>query len=454
MGSSIIVLWQYICWCSTLRLVPYATSSKAGEPRTNQGNLFLIALRFATHNVHREPDAFAATRPTTSSGALAVKRLSLSDFSGLHSSALGLAAAVAVIIAGGWTWSGAALAACLLAAGIMLGRQATLARRAMRDEIDAYLTGRQQFGAQLAPVWAGHIETSREQMDSAVAALSVRFSTIVERLDSAVQSSSAATDSIEDPRHGLVGIFEQSKTRLTSVVDSEKAAMTSMTTMLAKVQGLSRFIAELHDMAADVAKIAAQSNLLALNAAIEAARAGELGRGFSVVAKEFRMLSNQSGETGKNMTEKVGLISAAIVETCRAAEESARQGDGALHESEETISAVLDEFRGVTTALLGASSLLKDESITIKAEIGEALVQLQFQDRVNQILTLVKSNIEQLPKFLAVNQDQYADRGALKAPDATLFLADLKKRYVMSDQHAVHRGARVAKADETDITFF
>jgi methyl-accepting chemotaxis protein len=207
-------------------------------------------------------------------------------------------------------------------------------------------------------------------------------------------------------------------------------------------------------MATDVARIAQQTNLLALNAAIEAARAGELGRGFAVVAKEFRMLSTQSGNTGKRIAEKVGVISTAIIDTCSIVRESVKQEDGSMLTAETTIAAVLADFKTIIDALLRSSTLLKDESIDIKSEIGEALVQLQFQDRVSQIMNHVKDNIERLPEFLQQHHEQYVRAGVLAPLDSQALLGALKKTYVMADQHVIHTGGKVVQKNDSEITFF
>ena len=368
--------------------------------------------------------------------------------------ALGVAGAVAVLIVGGWSWGVGVVAVVLAAAGLALGLRSATQQTMVAATIDDYLRAQQKFGAQVAPVWSGHIESSREQMESAISSLSERFAGIVDKLDDAVHAASLETDTMEDADRGLVAVFHRSEMDLGTVIAAQKSAMASLVGMLDKVQGLDQFVGELKDMASDVAKIAQQTNLLALNAAIEAARSGEHGRGFAVVAKEFRMLSQQSGETGKRIAEKVGVISAAIIDACSIVRTSVTQESASMAQAENTIGTVLSDFRSITDALLRSSNGLKEESIGIKSEIGEALVQLQFQDRVSQIMNHVKDNIAQFPEFLERNREGYAQDGSLLALDSQSFLTEMKKTYVMADQHAVHTGDRVERKNETDITFF
>lgn len=371
-----------------------------------------------------------------------------------YPSALGFSGAIAILVFSGVSWVGVLLAATLCAFGIAAGRQMAALQTEHRKSIETYLSGRQQFGGQVVPVWSGQIEASRSQMESAVSSLTERFCGIVNKLDHAVKTSSAATQSIEGRGNGLVAVFAASERELGSVVASLESAIASKAVMLEKIQSLELFIRELQEMAADVAGIAAQTNLLALNAAIEAARAGEAGRGFAVVAKEVRVLSNRSGDAGKRIAEKVGLISSAIISTCQVAEESMQQEDISIRASEAVINAVLSEFRGVTDALVHSSRLLKDESIGIKSEVGEALVQLQFQDRVSQIMTHVKDNIELLPDFLETNYRQFQQDFALQPLDPITLLGNLEKTYAMADERAIHGGAKSDTEKTEEITFF
>lgn len=166
------------------------------------------------------------------------------------------------------------------------------------------------------------------------------------------------------------------------------------------------------------------------------------------------MLSGQSGETGRRIAEKVGVISAEILATCQVVRESVAQRDSRVKAEEATIGGVLADFKGITDALQRSSALLKNESVGIKSEIGAALVQLQFQDRVSQIMSHVRTSIESLPTVLQNHQQQYAQSGELLALDAQGLLAEMKKTYVMADQHVVHTGEQVAQKDATEITFF
>ncbi|MCS7307578.1 MAG: methyl-accepting chemotaxis protein [Aquificaceae bacterium] len=60
-------------------------------------------------------------------------------------------------------------------------------------------------------------------------------------------------------------------------------------------------VEKVKELSETLTRIAKQTNLLALNAVIEAARVGEMGKGFSVVAAEFRKLAETSNKIASEM---------------------------------------------------------------------------------------------------------------------------------------------------------
>lgn len=367
---------------------------------------------------------------------------------------LGLAGAAAVVGAAGWGWGSAALGLALVAAGVAIAAWLGARQRRQLASVAAYLEAELDFARHVAPVWSRHIESSRQQMEDAVTALSERFSEIAERLNSTVHSAAIDAQTDKGSDAGLMAVFERSRGELDGVVSAQRADREVMQRMLETVQGLERFVAELQGMAAEVGTIAQQSNLLSINAAIEAARSGEMGRGFAVVAQEFKQLSKQSATTGTHIAAKAAHIGQAIVQAAGVVQELVDAEGRSMASAEASIGQVLDDFRAVTDSLVQASQELRDESVGIKAQVNEALVQLQFQDRVNQMMGHVRQNIDELPEFLSRHEQDCRVSGVLSPLDAERLLGRLKESYVMADQHVIHRGETVQQTSDTDITFF
>jgi methyl-accepting chemotaxis protein len=361
-----------------------------------------------------------------------------------------VAAACVIVPLAGWHWHGWLFAALLLAGGAFAVTRANAAGTSTTGApADDDLAVRHAFSTDLADVWTSHIDASREQMETAVVALVQRFSGIVMRLEQALAASGAARNN--DGGGSIVDVFAASEKELRSLLDMLAGAAASKQQMLHKIEGLQEVTASLQKMAADVASIAWQTNLLALNAAIEAARAGEAGRGFAVVATEVRMLSNRSADAGKHIAEQVRRISAAINSTCRAADDSMREETRAVQASGQMIGNVLGSLRGVTDALVASSDLLARESAGIQAEVGDAIVQLQFQDRVSQILSHVRDNIARWPAWL----DEQAQSDEPHCLDARSLLAELESTYAMAEERTLHKSATQAAPQlAEDITFF
>lgn len=324
----------------------------------------------------------------------------------------------------------------------------------LRGEVEQYTDGLQTLGTEVLPVWSRQIELSRAQMEEAVCELTAQFAGIVEKLEAAVAASNAAASDLEGGG-STVSVFSTCEARLSEVVSSLKAAMQNKQAMLAEVNGLLDFIVELKQMAVDVAGIADQTNLLALNAAIEAARAGEVGRGFAVVADEVRKLSTLSKETGTRISAKVETISNAISGAVRAADQTAANEEQSVTRSEEAIHLVLDDFRQVTESLIQSSGVLREQSAGIKDEIADAMVQLQFQDRVSQVLSHVRDNIGSVPERLEQSYADVRHGGRLQPIDAQHILEELQRTYAMAEEREIHGGGSVqAQQQEDDITFF
>ncbi|MFI5958407.1 methyl-accepting chemotaxis protein [Cryptosporangium sp. NPDC051539] len=302
------------------------------------------------------------------------------------------------------------------------------------------------FAGAVAPVWSAQVDTTRTQMESAISGVTEQFAGIVDNLDTVLESSAGVL-------HGdSAAVFDRSRERLGDVVDTLEGAVAMKRQSLDELRSLIGLNSELKQMASEVTAIASQTHLLALNAAIEAARVGAAGAAFGVVALEVRHLAERSVDTSKRITDKVASVGTAVGSVIAAAEEGAEREDLAVSHANSDVNEVLENLRSVVSSFQESSGSLEAAAISIRERIAQSLVDLQFQDRVCQVLEHLRDSIDQLPA--AVADAPTGPDGEPLPLDAQALLDALAADYTMEEEWRAHRTGDAAEQRESEITFF
>ncbi|MFC5300789.1 methyl-accepting chemotaxis protein [Azospira restricta] len=373
---------------------------------------------------------------------------------------IGIAGGVVVLLLadGPAAWVGALL---LAAAGVLASARARARDRqqaaAYADiarakvsacgEIAAYAGDLRRLVGETARRWSGHIEVSRAQTEQAVTALTLEFDEILARLRDALSESRAAAGG----ERGVLAVIDDARDELRSTIAALNVALDEKQVLLESVSRLAALTDELKQMANEVGEIAKQTNLLALNAAIEAARAGETGRGFAVVADEVRKLSDLSGKTGANIRDRVDTASRAMSEALAAADRMAQSDQNLVRDAEASIGRVLAGFNDTLSTLADASARLEEDSAAVQHQVEGVIVQLQFQDRVSQILSAVRGDMARLGERVAADEALARQSAVPPAIDVDGWIRQLEQTYTTLEQHTLDSGKG---ASPQGITFF
>lgn len=289
------------------------------------------------------------------------------------------------------------------------------------------------------PLWEKQVELARNQTEQAANGLTKKFVAMSRQVGETIALSSDG-----DSHEGVFEVIRSAQVELPKAVVALDDTRAERELFLTEIHELSHFVDELFSMAEDVAKIASQTNLLALNAAIEAARAGESGRGFSVVADEVRKLSTMSGATGARITEKVRVMGGSMHQLIERAGRVADTEQGKIREAEGIVNKVLSELTEGIAQLEQCIALLQGSSRDVEYTVNEVLVDLQFQDRVSQIVSHITLDMQRLRGHLH----------DVTPPDSKAWLQTLESSYTTSEQSRIHSGDSRAQVEQSSVTFF
>lgn len=252
---------------------------------------------------------------------------------------------------------------------------------------------------QTLPMWQKQLHYCSNISTEAVNDLSKRFVAIINEVQTTIDVAGGDRHKFTS-REAVHDSALSIEAKLAEVIQSLQGILQLKAQALGEMKSLGEYTGALVGMADSVENLAKQTNLLALNAAIESARAGEAGRGFAVVADEVRKLATQSGKTGTEIKEKAHAINDRIHAMLESIHTTTEQEDRLVNNANSVINDAIAQHKFTTYTLAEADNLLTSISTSVQKDLHEMIVLLQFQDRVGQMLTQVRSSLDQLPQEL------------------------------------------------------
>lgn len=243
-----------------------------------------------------------------------------------------------------------------------------------------------------------------------------------------------------------------------SVVENSRLAMT----LVEMTDRITTQMREVNGMLGEIEGIAKQTNLLALNAAIEAARAGEAGRGFAVVADEVRDLSGRTRHFSQQIRTSLGKMQFSIDATEQAINHMAAQDmTFALTSKDDVEKAMvgIEDVNQRTGAVVGQLSQIAEQ---VEISVGQAVMSLQFQDMVTQLLGHVSRRLDVLDEVAADEQKMAFALRDSDDPASTMQVLDSLRAHVDTlaeklntlKQGVSHNPVRQTGYDSGDVELF
>ena len=137
----------------------------------------------------------------------------------------------------------------------------------------------------------------------------------LDRFDEHIGAFEESYRDMEHTMEDVLGKLSESALVAKNLETSTEDSKENMRAIYEDIQELEKFSENITEIVSTISSISAQTNLLALNASIEAARAGDVGRGFTVVAEEIRVLSEQTSAATTNISELISNIRRRISQT-------------------------------------------------------------------------------------------------------------------------------------------
>ncbi|MBM7581112.1 methyl-accepting chemotaxis protein [Jeotgalibacillus terrae] len=166
----------------------------------------------------------------------------------------------------------------------------------------------------------------------------------------AIQIQEQNEKALQEISDQIFNSINHANERITSIHDGSESLASHTSSLLEQTTSATDAMKNTDEVINMIKKIASQTNILGLNASIEAARAGEHGRGFNIVAKEIRKLSNDTLTSTEQVSSTLKKMQGSIQEIQAMVENVVSIGREQASATEE-ISSFIDEIEEMSVKL-------------------------------------------------------------------------------------------------------
>lgn len=284
--------------------------------------------------------------------------------------------------------------------------------------------GRQLSGllGRVLPVWQGHVQLARAQTTSAIDNLTARFVGIHERLGGALDLSQGGKNA------DVLRVIQNAAEQLGGIAAALESVLESRQALLGKLDAL----AAAND---DIRRLAQENQQLAGHTGVTDLLSSE---------QSWQELAERSAENSRQIGVRAKAVRQQILAAVGAAGELSVGAGGIIENSRAVIDQVVSDFRQSAMQLSATVDQLEEENREVDHEVCDILVNLQFQDRINQILEHLQRDIARLKEAA----------GDAALPSADQWLAELEKTYTTPEQRQVHAGQQAQHNLQSQVDFF
>ncbi|MBB65431.1 MAG: hypothetical protein CMO81_10245 [Waddliaceae bacterium] len=246
-------------------------------------------------------------------------------------------------------------------------------------------------------------ETANTSSDTATGINEVSVN--IHQLTASFQAIKEMAESVNELAKSSVSVSQRGEQTVQETVSSIEGIQRRMSNVGQSISELSQKMTDIGEIIESVNKLSEQSNLLAVNAAIEASKVGEQGRGFSVVAGEMKVLSDQSSQATIRVKKILNEIQQLTSSVVMAMEKSDKTVEDSIVNAQTASQSFKDLFVCVqeTADAMGQIYRSTDEQLDGVSQVMEAIQSIGAASEQNKENTRYVQNANTKLYDLGVN---------------------------------------------------